>query len=60
MFEFFNKNPIFGVLPPESPFYGPILGVFAITGLPTAGYLFIKAVTAANEAARRIDEADGL
>jgi hypothetical protein len=59
IFEFFNKNPIFGVVPPDSPFYTPILGFFAITGLPTAGWLFIKAVTAANAVSDSMDKADG-
>jgi hypothetical protein len=58
MFEFFNKNPIFGIVEPSSPFYAPILGIFALTGLPTAGWLFIKAVTSANTMAERMDEAD--
>lgn len=37
IFEFANKNPIFGVVGPDSMFYTPILGFFAVTGLPTAG-----------------------
>ena len=37
IFEYVNKNPIFGVLPPSNPLYAPILGLFALTGLPTAG-----------------------
>ena len=37
IFEYSNKNPVFGLLPPSSPFYTPILGFFAITGLPSAG-----------------------
>lgn len=56
VFEFVNKNAIFGVLPPESPLYAPILGLFALTGLPSAGWLFFKAVTAANEEAERQDK----
>ncbi|KAK9838929.1 hypothetical protein WJX74_006105 [Apatococcus lobatus] len=59
IFEWTNKNPVFGVLPPTSPFYTPILGFFAITGLPSAGFLFTKAIKAANEAADRQDKADG-
>ena len=60
VFEFTNKNPIFDVIYPDSPLYAPILGVFALTGLPTAGYLFIKAVSAANAEAERMDELDGV
>lgn len=56
VFEFVNKNAIFGVLPPESPLYTPILALFALTGLPSAGWLFFKAVTTANEEARRQDK----
>lgn len=37
VFEFINKNPIFGVIKPESPFWLPILALFAFTGLPVAG-----------------------
>ncbi|KAK9858842.1 hypothetical protein WJX84_001615 [Apatococcus fuscideae] len=59
IFEWSNKNPVFGVLPPTSPFYTPILGFFAITGLPSAGLLFLKAIKAANEASERQDKADG-
>jgi hypothetical protein len=58
IFEYTNKNPIFGVLGPDSPFYTPILGLFAVTGLPTAGYLFFKAVTAANRQADEMDRID--
>ena len=44
IFEYANKNPIFDVIYPDSPLYTPILGVFALTGIPSAGYLFFKAV----------------
>jgi hypothetical protein len=37
VFEYFDKNAIFGVIPPDSPLWAPILGLFAFTGLPTAG-----------------------
>ncbi len=36
VFEYFNKNPIFGVVPPDSPFWAPILGIFVFTGFPSA------------------------
>jgi hypothetical protein len=50
---------VFDVIQPDSPLYTPILGFFAITGLPTAGYLFYKAVQSANKAAERMDKLDG-
>lgn len=59
IFEYANKNPIFDAIYPDSPFYAPILGVFAITGVPTAGYLFYKAVSSANAEAERMDKLDG-
>jgi len=37
IFEIVNRNPIFGVLPPENPLWLPILSLFAVTGLPSAG-----------------------
>lgn len=58
VFEFTNKNPIFGVIGPDSPVYTPILGLFALTGLPTAGFLFFKAIKSANAAADRMDNVD--
>ena len=37
VFEYLNGNAIFGVVQPDSPLYKPILGLFAVTGLPMAG-----------------------
>lgn len=37
VFEYANKNAIFGVIQPDSGLYAPILGGMAITGLPSAG-----------------------
>ena len=37
IFEFADKNPIFGVVRPDSPLWAPILGFFALTGLPLSG-----------------------
>ena len=37
IYEFANKNPIFGVIEADSPLYAPILGFFMVTGFPTAG-----------------------
>jgi hypothetical protein len=58
VFEWKAQNPIFGVVPPSSPFYAPILAFFAITGLPTAGYLFWRAIKSANAASDRMDSVD--
>ena len=59
IFEWANGNAIFGVLPAASPLYTPILALFALTGLPTAGVLFFKAITSANAEAERQDRLDG-
>ena len=37
IYEYFNKNAIFGLVQPGNPAYAPILGFFAITGLPLSG-----------------------
>lgn len=42
IFEYSAHNAIFGVIQPDNFLYTPILGFFAITGLPTAGFLFFK------------------
>lgn len=34
IFELAAKNPIFGVVGPDSPLYTPILGLFIVTGFP--------------------------
>ncbi len=39
MFEFANKNAIFGVVQPDNFLWAPILGLFALTGIPTSGML---------------------
>jgi hypothetical protein len=36
VYEYANKNPIFGVIPSDSGLYAPILGFFVLTGFPTA------------------------
>ncbi|CAL8469806.1 g9348 [Coccomyxa elongata] len=59
IFEFANRNPIFGVLPPDNFLWAPILLFFSITGFPSAGFLFFKAITAANKEAERQDKIDG-
>lgn len=59
VFEYVNKNALFGVLQPDNPLWAPILGLFALTGLPTAGLLFVKAVAGFNEEAERQDRLDG-
>jgi hypothetical protein len=37
IFEFADKNPIFGVVQPDSPIWAPILGLFVFTGYPMSG-----------------------
>jgi hypothetical protein len=59
IFEYLDRNAVFGVIQPDSPLWAPVLGLFAITGLPTAGFLFFKGVQAANEAAEMQDRIDG-
>ncbi|KAF8072428.1 Low molecular mass early light-inducible protein HV90 [Scenedesmus sp. PABB004] len=59
VFEYFGGNPVFGVIQPDSPLWAPVLGLFAFTGLPTAAFLFLKGVNAANEAAEQQDRMDG-
>ena len=59
IFEWSAQNPIFGVIEPDSALYTPILGLFAVTGIPTAGVLFFKGVSAANAEAERMDAQDG-
>ncbi|GLI68004.1 hypothetical protein VaNZ11_012326 [Volvox africanus] len=59
IFEFVDRNPIFGVLPPDNPLWAPILLFFAVTGFPTAGILFVKGVNGFNEEAERQDKLDG-
>ncbi|KAI7839231.1 hypothetical protein COHA_007044 [Chlorella ohadii] len=59
IFEYANQHAIFDVIQPDSPLYTPILGFFALTGLPTAGFLFYKAVQSANKAAEQMDKLDG-
>jgi len=59
IFEYANSKPIFDTVYPDSPLYVPILGLFALTGLPTSGFLFYKAVSSANKEAERMDKLDG-
>ncbi|XP_071703605.1 uncharacterized protein [Rutidosis leptorrhynchoides] len=59
VFEYVNQKPVFGVLNSDSIFYAPVLGFFAITGLPTAGYLWYKSVQVANKEAEEQDRRDG-
>ncbi|KAF6253567.1 hypothetical protein COO60DRAFT_1643054 [Scenedesmus sp. NREL 46B-D3] len=49
VFEYLDRNAIFGVVQPDSPLWAPVLGLF----------LFFKGVNAANEAAERQDKMDG-
>lgn len=59
IFEYIDRNPVFGVVQPDNPLWAPILLFFAVTGFPTAGYLFIKGVQGFNEDAERQDKLDG-
>ncbi|KAG2435619.1 hypothetical protein HXX76_006822 [Chlamydomonas incerta] len=59
IFELVDGNAIFGVIQPDSPLWAPILLLFGVTGIPTAGYLFIKGVNGFNEEAERQDKLDG-
>jgi hypothetical protein len=59
LFELANQHPIFGVIGPGNPLYTPILLFLGVTGFPSAGFLFYKAIQAANKAAERMDKVDG-
>lgn len=37
IYEWFNKNAIFGIVQPGNALYTPILGFFALTGIPLSG-----------------------
>lgn len=58
-FELKNGNAVFGVLKPDNPLWGIILGFFGVSGYPTAGFLFYRAIQSANKASERADKADG-
>ncbi|ESQ45361.1 hypothetical protein EUTSA_v10010756mg [Eutrema salsugineum] len=59
VFEYSSKNPVFGVLDSDSIFYTPVLGFFALTGIPTSVFLWFKSVEAANKEAAEQDKRDG-
>ncbi|VAH20522.1 unnamed protein product [Triticum turgidum subsp. durum] len=59
IFEYTNGRAVFGVVGTDSPLYAPILGFFAVTGIPTSGYLWYKAVQTANKDAEEQDRRDG-
>ncbi|KAK2363749.1 hypothetical protein QL285_088698 [Trifolium repens] len=59
IFEYVNQKPVFGVLNSDSIFYAPLLGFFAITGVPTSAFLWFKSVQAANKEAEEQDKRDG-
>ncbi|KAG7560467.1 hypothetical protein ISN45_Aa05g019980 [Arabidopsis thaliana x Arabidopsis arenosa] len=59
VFEYSSKNPVFGVLDSDSIFYTPVLGFFALTGIPTSVFLWFKSVEAANKEAQEQDKRDG-
>lgn len=59
VFEYLNQKPVFGLLNSDSVFYAPLLGLFAITGVPTSIFLWFKSIEAANKAAEEQDRQDG-
>ncbi|KAK9266059.1 hypothetical protein L1049_021464 [Liquidambar formosana] len=59
VFEYVNKNPVFGILNSDSIFYAPLLGFFAFTGIPTSAFLWFKSVQVANKEAEEQDKRDG-
>lgn len=59
IFEYVNKNPVFGILNSDSIFYAPLLGFFAFTGFPTSAFLWFKSVQVANKEAEEQDRRDG-
>ncbi|KAI4325720.1 hypothetical protein MLD38_031094 [Melastoma candidum] len=59
VFEYVNQRPVFGVLGSDSVFYAPLLGFFAISGIPTSAFLWFKAVQVANKEAEEQDRRDG-
>ncbi|XP_023518065.1 uncharacterized protein LOC111781610 [Cucurbita pepo subsp. pepo] len=59
VFEYVNQKPVFGIINSDSIFYAPLLGFFAFTGIPTAGFLWFKSVEVANKEAEDQDRRDG-
>ncbi|XP_021752876.1 uncharacterized protein LOC110718353 [Chenopodium quinoa] len=59
IFEYVNQKPVFGLLSSDSVFYAPVLGFFAITGIPTSAFLWFKSVQVANKEAEEQDKRDG-
>ncbi|KAI4330440.1 hypothetical protein MLD38_028730 [Melastoma candidum] len=59
VFEYVNQRPVFGVLGSDSVFYAPLLGFFAISGIPTSAFLWFKSVQVANKEAEEQDRRDG-
>ena len=40
IYEYANKNPVFGVVKPDNFLWAPILLFFAISGFPSAGTVY--------------------
>lgn len=59
MFEYVNQKPVFGLLNSDSAFYAPVLGFFALSGIPTSVFLWFKSIETANKAAEEQDRQDG-
>ena len=58
-FEWTYKAPIFGVVEPDFFLYTPILATLGFGGVGASVVLFVQGVSAANEAAERMDKIDG-
>ncbi|KGN49525.1 uncharacterized protein LOC116401609 isoform X2 [Cucumis sativus] len=59
VFEYVNQKPVFGIINSDSILYAPLLGFFALTGIPTAAFLWFKSVEVANKEAEDQDRRDG-
>ncbi|KAK9812005.1 hypothetical protein WJX73_007980 [Symbiochloris irregularis] len=57
--EYFNKNAIFGILPPDNPGYIPVILLFVIGGIGWTGFFFKRAVDGFNKDAAQQDSLDG-
>mmetsp|Transcript_18932 Transcript_18932/g.56412 ORF Transcript_18932/g.56412 Transcript_18932/m.56412 type:complete len:178 (+) Transcript_18932:75-608(+) len=59
IFEYTDRNAFFGLIQPDSPLWAPVLITLAVTGFPSAGYMFYRGVTKFNEDMERQDRMDG-
>ena len=56
IFEFANRNAIFGVVKPDNFLWAPILLFFAITGLPSAGVVVCAGLHGADTMCCAVDQ----